>query len=120
MGPLASEHGRHLLVPVLAPRHVLHHVALLCMFDLQRRSARWSISQCPVIQGEQGPDLNVPAVDYLEGGLFFGFQVKCSEGCLKSQNSPFGLILTAGHAWSQLVTSNHSWYHGQISSYAEF
>ena len=53
MGPLASEHGRHLLVPVLSPRHVLHHVALLCMFDLQRRSARWSISQGPVIQGEK-------------------------------------------------------------------
>ena len=53
MGPLASEHGRHLLVPVLAPRHVLHHVALLCMFDLQRRSATWSISQGPVIQGEK-------------------------------------------------------------------
>ena len=46
--------------------------------------------------------------------------MKCSEGCLKSQNSPFGLILTAGHAWSQLVTSNHSWYHGQIGFYAEF
>ena len=27
-------------------------------------------------QEKQGPDLNVPAVDYPEGGLFFGFQKK--------------------------------------------
>ena len=30
-----SEHARPLLVPVFPPRHVLHHVTLLRMFDLQ-------------------------------------------------------------------------------------
>ena len=30
---------------------------------------------------EQGPDLNVPAVDYPEGSLFFGFQKKRVIGC---------------------------------------
>ena len=46
---------------------------------------------------EQGPDLNVPAADYSEGGLFFGFEEKCNkvedsyyfyQNCHNSENFP--------------------------------